>query len=222
MNWSVVILLLVNGPDISFQHFLFLTFYCCSCCPASLVGCSCLRRERQIFPLVDYYLSQTCLLVFLFTFCRMLQLFSSSVLVLSGRINLSLCSVGSELLNASFIYRMAFPCLLSSVWMLLLRRTLRDIILTLPLLGRQHSVLPWVLFHLQVRLVLRHPMQTSACKRVQNIRFDVSTEVIMKNAAFWYITPCGSSKNRSIGGTYRLHCQGGTNQRARNNVSNKW
>jgi hypothetical protein len=40
----------------------------------------------------------------------------------------------------------------------------------------------------------------------------------MKNAVFWVVTPCGSCKNQSLGGTYRLHHQGGKNQRARNTV----
>jgi hypothetical protein len=41
----------------------------------------------------------------------------------------------------------------------------------------------------------------------------------MKNAAFWYVTLCGSCKNRRFGGTYDLHYQGDKNQRARNNAS---
>jgi hypothetical protein len=31
--------------------------------------------------------------------------------------------------------------------------------------------------------------------------------VTMKNAVFWDIKPCDSSKNRRIGGTYRFHYQ---------------
>jgi hypothetical protein len=30
----------------------------------------------------------------------------------------------------------------------------------------------------------------------------------MKNVVFWDVTPCGSSKNRRFGGTYRRHPQG--------------
>jgi positive regulator of sigma E activity len=30
----------------------------------------------------------------------------------------------------------------------------------------------------------------------------------MKNAVFWDVTPCGSCKNRRLGGTYRLRHQG--------------
>jgi hypothetical protein len=39
----------------------------------------------------------------------------------------------------------------------------------------------------------------------------------MKNSVFWDITSCGSCKNRRLGGTSRLHHQGGENRRARNN-----
>jgi hypothetical protein len=38
----------------------------------------------------------------------------------------------------------------------------------------------------------------------------------MKNAVFWDVTPCGSSKNRRLGVTYRLHQQGDKNLRAGN------
>jgi hypothetical protein len=31
--------------------------------------------------------------------------------------------------------------------------------------------------------------------------------MILKNAVFWDVTPCGSCKNRRIGETYRLHHQ---------------
>jgi hypothetical protein len=43
--------------------------------------------------------------------------------------------------------------------------------------------------------------------------------VTMKNAVFWDVTPCGSCKNKRIGGTFRLHHQGDKNWRARNNVN---
>jgi hypothetical protein len=36
----------------------------------------------------------------------------------------------------------------------------------------------------------------------------------MKNAVFWDVTPCGSCKNRSFLGTYRLHHSGDKNLRA--------
>jgi hypothetical protein len=36
----------------------------------------------------------------------------------------------------------------------------------------------------------------------------------MKNADFWDVTPCGSGKNRPIGGMCRLHHQGDKNRRA--------
>jgi hypothetical protein len=37
-----------------------------------------------------------------------------------------------------------------------------------------------------------------------------------KKFVFWNITPCGSCKNRSFEGTYRLHHQGDKNRRATN------
>jgi hypothetical protein len=40
----------------------------------------------------------------------------------------------------------------------------------------------------------------------------------MKNAVFWYVTPCRTCKNRRIGGTYGLHHQGYKNRRHRNNI----
>jgi hypothetical protein len=55
--------------------------------------------------------------------------------------------------------------------------------------------------------------------KVKFVRYEVFTAVTMRNAVFWDVTPCGSFTDRRFGGTYRLHCQGGTNQRARNNVS---
>jgi hypothetical protein len=50
-------------------------------------------------------------------------------------------------------------------------------------------------------------------------RFEVFTAVTMKNTVFWYVSPCGSFKYRRFEGTYRLHHQGGKNQRARNSVN---
>jgi hypothetical protein len=46
----------------------------------------------------------------------------------------------------------------------------------------------------------------------ERVLISLSTEeyhVRPKNAVFWDITPCGSSKNRRFGATYRLHLQGG-------------
>jgi hypothetical protein len=37
---------------------------------------------------------------------------------------------------------------------------------------------------------------------------EVLTAVTMKNDFFWDVMPCGSYKNRSFGGTYRLHHRG--------------
>jgi hypothetical protein len=33
------------------------------------------------------------------------------------------------------------------------------------------------------------------------VRFEVLTEVNMENGVFWYVSPCGSCKNRLFGGT---------------------
>jgi hypothetical protein len=40
------------------------------------------------------------------------------------------------------------------------------------------------------------------------VRFEVFTVVTMKNGVFWVVTPCGSCKNRRIGGTWRFLHQG--------------
>jgi hypothetical protein len=46
------------------------------------------------------------------------------------------------------------------------------------------------------------------------VRFEDFAAVTMKNAVFRNVTPCGSCKNLSFGGEYRLHHQGGKNQLA--------
>jgi hypothetical protein len=50
-------------------------------------------------------------------------------------------------------------------------------------------------------------------------RFEIFTAMAMKNTVFWDVTTRGSCKNRSFGGTYRLHHDGDKNRRARKNVS---
>jgi hypothetical protein len=35
----------------------------------------------------------------------------------------------------------------------------------------------------------------------EDVRFEVFTAVTMKNGVFWVVTPCGSCKNRRLGGT---------------------
>jgi hypothetical protein len=45
----------------------------------------------------------------------------------------------------------------------------------------------------------------------ENVRFEVSTAVTMKNAVFWDVTPCGSCKNLRFGVMYRLRYQGDKN-----------
>jgi hypothetical protein len=51
-------------------------------------------------------------------------------------------------------------------------------------------------------------------------RCDVFTAVIMNNAVFWEVTPCGSCKYRCFGGTYLLHHPGDKNRLARDVISN--
>jgi hypothetical protein len=44
----------------------------------------------------------------------------------------------------------------------------------------------------------------------------------MKTAVAWDVTQCGSYKNRSLAGIYRLHYQFEKNQLVRNNVSSDY
>jgi hypothetical protein len=46
--------------------------------------------------------------------------------------------------------------------------------------------------------------------------------VTMKYTVFWDVMQCGSCKNRSFGGLYRLDHQGDKNRRASNNISSNW
>jgi hypothetical protein len=43
--------------------------------------------------------------------------------------------------------------------------------------------------------------------------------VIMKNAVFWDVVPCGCCKNQRFGGTYCLHHEGEENQQDGNNIN---
>jgi hypothetical protein len=43
--------------------------------------------------------------------------------------------------------------------------------------------------------------QHSLIRKCQHVRFEVFTAVTMKNGVFWDVTPCGSCKNRRLGGT---------------------
>jgi hypothetical protein len=52
----------------------------------------------------------------------------------------------------------------------------------------------------------------------ERLTFEVFKVLIMKNAVFLDVTPCGSCKNRRFGGTYGLHHQRETNRRSPNNV----
>jgi hypothetical protein len=38
-------------------------------------------------------------------------------------------------------------------------------------------------------------------KEILVVTFEVFTAVTMKNGVFWDVTPCGSCKNRRLGGT---------------------
>jgi hypothetical protein len=61
-------------------------------------------------------------------------------------------------------------------------------------------------------------LSTISLNLVPVVRVQVFTAVNMKNAVFWDMTPCGSCKIRSFGGTYHLHHQDEKNQGARNKV----
>jgi hypothetical protein len=41
---------------------------------------------------------------------------------------------------------------------------------------------------------------------------EISDEGAIKNGVFWVVTPCGSCKNRRLGGTWRLLHQGDKNR----------
>jgi hypothetical protein len=41
---------------------------------------------------------------------------------------------------------------------------------------------------------------------------DIQIQHALKNAVFWDVSPCSSCVNRSFGGSYRLHLQGGQNR----------
>jgi hypothetical protein len=64
-----------------------------------------------------------------------------------------------------------------------------------------------------------HRKHVSVTEQPINAMYDLtfSPAVTMKNAVSRGVTLCGSCKNRSFRGTYRLHHQGGKNERARNN-----
>jgi hypothetical protein len=75
-----------------------------------------------------------------------------------------------------------------------------------------HSIMkqlfsPSIYFH-KLKLIVAQLLKKLFCL-LQNtnihVRFEVFTAVTMKKGAFWDVTPCGSSKNRRFGGTWRLH-----------------
>jgi hypothetical protein len=61
----------------------------------------------------------------------------------------------------------------------------------------------WQLFRRNVsRLPLEFKLKQTTTQETSlvYVRFEVTTAVTMKNVVFWDVTPCGSSKNRRIGG----------------------
>jgi hypothetical protein len=56
-----------------------------------------------------------------------------------------------------------------------------------------------------------HYTNSPHIQKAQYVRFEVFTALTMKNVVFWNVTPCGSCKNRRIGGTERLLHQGDKN-----------
>jgi hypothetical protein len=59
----------------------------------------------------------------------------------------------------------------------------------------------------EVTNVLKNSPETKRqnLNKCSHVRFDVFTEVTMKNAVFLDVAPCRSCVNRRFGGTYRLH-----------------
>jgi hypothetical protein len=47
------------------------------------------------------------------------------------------------------------------------------------------------------------PLHTTE-KSITNVRVEVFSAESMKNGVFWVVTPCGSCKNRRLGGTWHL------------------
>jgi hypothetical protein len=52
------------------------------------------------------------------------------------------------------------------------------------------------MFHVRYKLGFYIPEDD-----IRHVRFEVFTAVTMKNGVFWDVTPCGSCKNRRLGGT---------------------
>jgi hypothetical protein len=65
--------------------------------------------------------------------------------------------------------------------------------------------------------VPRCTLHMTGWPRGRSWRYIGNTHVF--NAVFWDVTPCGSCKNRSFGGIYRLRYQGEKNTQAKSNVS---
>jgi hypothetical protein len=87
---------------------------------------------------------------------------------------------------------------------------------------RTNKQTPWPLVRKRTIPTERPPLvgEIFQCKhavkkcyvRMEALRFEVFTAVIMKNSVFWDVTPCGSCKNRRFGETWRLHHQGNKNR----------
>jgi hypothetical protein len=61
-----------------------------------------------------------------------------------------------------------------------------------------------VFWDIKIQFVLHRRHITSPLQSPSGycyVRFEVFTAVTMKNAVFWDVTPCGSCKNRRVGGT---------------------
>jgi hypothetical protein len=65
-----------------------------------------------------------------------------------------------------------------------------------------------------------HYVSATELSRLILCKIEIFLTLTVKNAVLWYMTPCGSSKNRCFGVTHRVHHQGGKNKRARKEVRN--
>jgi hypothetical protein len=75
-----------------------------------------------------------------------------------------------------------------------------------------------VFWNIKSQIVLRRRHVTYPLHSPERyLRFEIFSEVTMKNTVFWDVTPCGSCKDQRFGGTYGLYYQGDKNQRAGNN-----
>jgi hypothetical protein len=98
-----------------------------------------------------------------------------------------------------------------------------------------HSIAGWgllVIYHIYIKTSRCRQPQNDVCVPVKYMAvcdacgglkargLRICNFLVLKKSAFSDVAPCGSSKNQSFGGTYRLHHLGGKNQRTRNVNSN--